>query len=306
MDNYIHKTVLLNEAVEALHLKRNGIYVDATLGGGGHTRLILSRLDGGRLISFDQDIYAINRAKEIKDDRLTLVNDNFSNLKENLNNLGINGIDGIVYDLGVSSFQFDIPERGFSYNYDAPLDMRMDQSKPFTAGDIVNKYDYDDLVRIFFRYGEEDESKRVASGIIKERENKKIETTFELVDIIKKYMSNKRLREKGHPAKKIFQALRIEVNDELKVFEKSINEAISLLNKDGYAVVITFHSLEDRLCKVVFKENSTLNIPKNVPIITNELPVLELITKKPITPSIEELENNNRAHSAKMRVARKN
>lgn len=306
MDNYIHKTVLLNEAVEALHLKRNGIYVDATLGGGGHTRLILSRLDGGRLISFDQDIYAINRAKEIKDDRLTLVNDNFSNLKENLNNLGINGIDGIVYDLGVSSFQFDIPERGFSYNYDAPLDMRMDQSKPFTAADIVNKYDYDDLVRIFFRYGEEDESKRVASGIIKERENKKIETTFELVDIIKKYMSNKRLREKGHPAKKIFQALRIEVNDELKVFEKSINEAISLLNKDGYAVVITFHSLEDRLCKVVFKENSTLNIPKNVPIITNELPVLELITKKPITPSIEELENNNRAHSAKMRVARKN
>lgn len=303
---YIHKTVLLNEAVESLQIKENGIYVDATLGGGGHTKLILSKLKNGKLISFDQDIYAINRAKEINDERLILVNDNFSNLKENLDRLNISGIDGIVYDLGVSSFQFDIPERGFSYNHDAILDMRMDQSKPLMAKNIVNEYSYEELVRIFFRYGEEDESKRVASKIVEEREKKPIETTFELVEVIKKGMSNKRLREKGHPAKKIFQALRIEVNDELKVFEKSLYEAIELLNKDGRAVVITFHSLEDRLCKVIFKEKSTINIPKNVPIIQTEKPVLELITKKPILPSEEEMQENNRAHSAKMRVAKKN
>lgn len=303
---YVHKTVLLNEAVDNLHLKENGIYVDATLGGGGHTKLILSKLKGGKLISFDQDIYAINRAKGINDDRLILVNDNFSNLKENLDKLGIDGIDGIVYDLGVSSFQFDIPERGFSYNYDALLDMRMDQSKDFKAYDIVNKYSYDELVRVFFRYGEESESKRIASNIIKRREENPITTTFELVDVIKEAMTNKRLREKGHPAKKIFQALRIEVNDELKVFEKSLYEAISMLNSGGYVVVITFHSLEDRICKVIFKEKSTIDIPKNVPIISNEKPPLEIITKKPIVPSDEELENNNRAHSAKMRVGRKN
>ena len=300
-----HITVLLEKAIEQLNIKEDGIYVDCTLGGAGHSSLILSKLKSGHLYSFDQDDFAINIAKERLDKigkNYTIIRSNFVNIKAELEKLGVTKVDGILYDLGVSSFQFDDAKRGFSYNSDAKLDMRMDSSKDFSAHDIVNKYSYDELVRIFYMYGEEPFSKQIARKII---ENRPINTTLELVEVIKKALPQKVLNSKGHPAKRIFQALRIEVNDELKVFEKSLNDAINLLNIDGRVVVISFHSLEDRICKTIFKDNSTINIPKGLPIINKELPKLELITKHPITPSIDELENNNRAHSAKMRVARK-
>ena len=301
-----HITVLLEKAIEQLNIKEDGIYVDCTLGGAGHSSLILSKLKSGHLYSFDQDDFAINIAKERLDKigkNYTIIRSNFVNIKAELEKLGVTKVDGILYDLGVSSFQFDDAKRGFSYNSDAKLDMRMDSSKDFSAHDIVNKYSYDELVRIFYMYGEEPFSKQIARKII---ENRPINTTLELVEVIKKALPQKVLNSKGHPAKRIFQALRIEVNDELKVFEKSLKDAINLLNKDGRIVVISFHSLEDRICKTIFKEESTINIPKNVPIINNQKPNLELITKHPITPSDTELENNNRAHSAKMRVVKKN
>lgn len=305
---YIHKSVLLDEAIEYLNIKPNGIYVDATTGGGGHSSKILAKLTTGHLYCFDQDDYAFERSKERLDkigSNYTFIKSNFVNLKEELNKLGVTHIDGIIYDLGVSSFQFDIPERGFSYNYDAPLDMRMNQNQELTAATIVNTFSYDDIVRILYRYGEDPNSKLIARGIERERKNKTIETTFDLVNIIKSSLPAKVLRQKGHPAKQAFQALRIAVNDELRVFEVSINDALDMLNSDGYAVVITFHSLEDRICKTVFKERSTLDIPEGLPIIVKDLAPFELVTKKPILPSDEELEFNNRAHSAKMRVLRK-
>lgn len=305
---YIHKTVLLDEAVEQLHIKENGIYIDATTGGGGHSALILSQLKSGHLYCFDQDEYAFTRTKERLDaigTNYTFVHANFVQLKEELAKLGVQHIDGIIYDLGVSSFQFDIQERGFSYKLDAPLDMRMNQQQELSAATIVNEYPYEDLVRILFRYGEDPFSKQIARSIERNRAVKPIKTTFELVDVIKQALPQKVLKQKGHPAKQTFQALRIAVNDELRVFENSILDALQMLNPDGYAVVITFHSLEDRICKTIFKEKSTLDIPKGVPmIITQEAP-FELITRKPILPSELELEENNRAHSAKMRVIRK-
>ncbi len=305
---YIHKSVLLTEAIENLNIKSDGIYVDATMGGAGHSSKILEKLTTGHLYCFDQDDYAINRGKEVLskiNDNFTIIKSNFTNLKEELNKLGVNHIDGILYDLGVSSFQLDIPERGFSYNYDAYLDMRMDQTKELDAKYIVNNYKEEDIANILFRYGEEKFARNIAKKIIEVRKNKEINTTFELVDIIKSAYPKKELNKKGHPAKQTFQALRIAVNDELRVFEDSLYQAFDLLNKDGYIVVITFHSLEDRLCKVIFKEKSTVDIPKGVPIANIEEAPFELITKHPITPSDEELEYNNRAHSAKMRVIRK-
>lgn len=308
MMQYVHKTVLLDEAVDYLDIKPDGIYVDATTGGGGHSSLILSKLTTGHLYCFDQDDYAFLRSKERLDkigSNYTFVKSNFVNLKEELNKLGVEKIDGIIYDLGVSSFQFDIPERGFSYNYNAPLDMRMNQESPLTAEYIVNNYSYEELVKIFYRYGEENFSKQIARMIEKQRKITPIHTTFELVDVIKSALPQKVLRQKGHPAKQIFQALRIAVNDELRVFEVSINDALDMLNKYGRAVVITFHSLEDRICKTVFRERTTLDIPNGLPIIITEEAPYELVTRKPILPSDEELKENNRAHSAKMRVIRK-
>ena len=301
-----HITVLLNEAIEYLDIKEDGIYVDCTLGGGGHSSLILSKLKNGHLYSFNQDDYAINIAKERLDKvskNYTIIKSNFVNIKEELEKLGVTKVDGVLYDLGVSSFQFDDASRGFSYNSEARLDMRMNKDQKNSAYEVVNEYSYNDLVRIFYMYGEDPFSKQIAKKIV---ENRPIETTLDLVEVIKKALPQKVLNSKGHPAKRIFQALRIEVNDELKVFEKSLKDAINLLNKDGRIVVISFHSLEDRICKTIFKEESTINIPKNVPIINNQKPNLELITKHPITPSDIELENNNRAHSAKMRVVKKN
>ena len=305
---YIHKSVLLNEAIENLNIKPNGIYVDCTLGGGGHSKEILKRLTTGHLYCFDQDDYAFKRAKEVLDpisSNYTFIKSNFKDIKEELNKLGVEKIDGVLYDLGVSSFQLDIPERGFSYNFDAPLDMRMNQDSPLTARTIVNNYSFNDIQNILFRYGEEPFAKQIARQIEKKRQEKPIETTFELVDVIKSALPQKVLNNKGHPAKHTFQALRIAVNDELRVFEVSINDALDMLNSDGYAVVITFHSLEDRICKTVFRERSTLDIPEGLPIIIKEEAPFELITRHPITSNEDELNENNRAHSAKMRVLRK-
>lgn len=303
-----HITVLKEEAVDALNIKDDGIYVDATLGGGGHSSLILSKLKKGHLYSFDQDDYAISRAKEKLDtvgNNYTIIKSNFVNLKERLNELGVYHIDGILYDLGVSSFQFDMEERGFSYRLDGPLDMRMNQNQELSAKTIVNEWPVKKLIEIFYRYGEEKFAKQIAFQIDKVRHEKEISTTFELVDIIKSALPQKVLKQKGHPAKQVFQALRVAVNDELTVFEKSLLDALDMLNSDGRAVVITFQSLEDRICKSIFKEKSTLDIPEGLPVIIKEEAPFELISRKPILPSEEELNNNNRSHSAKMRILRK-
>lgn len=303
-----HITILKEEAVDALNIKDDGIYVDATLGGGGHSSLILSKLKKGHLYSFDQDDYAISRAKEKLDtvgNNYTIIKSNFVNLKERLNELGVYHIDGILYDLGVSSFQFDMEERGFSYRLDGPLDMRMNQNQELSAKTIVNEWPVSKLIEIFYRYGEEKFAKQIAFQIDKVRHEKEISTTFELVDIIKSALPQKVLKQKGHPAKQVFQALRVAVNDELTVFEKSLLDALDMLNSDGRAVVITFQSLEDRICKSIFKEKSTLDIPEGLPVIIKEEAPFELISRKPILPSEEELNNNNRSHSAKMRILRK-
>ncbi|MDE6656226.1 MAG: 16S rRNA (cytosine(1402)-N(4))-methyltransferase RsmH [Anaeroplasmataceae bacterium] len=305
---YTHTTVLLEEAVNMLDIKPDGIYVDATTGGGGHSSLILSKLTTGHLYCFDQDEYAFTRAKEKLDavgKNYTFISANFKDVKKELAKLNVEHIDGIIYDLGVSSFQLDIQERGFSYKLDAPLDMRMNQRQELSAYQIVNHYSFEELASILYRYGEEPFAKQIARKIEEVRKNKPIESTLELVDVIKTALPSKVLRQKGHPAKQTFQALRIAVNDELRVFEDSLLDALELLNSNGRAVVITFHSLEDRICKTIFKEKSTISIPKGVPMIIKDVAPYELITKKPMLPSEEEIQKNNRSHSAKMRVLRK-
>lgn len=307
-----HTTVLLHEAVDGLNIQQDGIYVDCTLGGAGHSELILSKLsDKGRLIAFDQDETAIANAKkklEQYQDKITIIKSNFSNLKEELFAIGVHHVDGVLYDLGVSSPQLDNPERGFSYHHDAPLDMRMDKQSSISAYDVVNSWRYEDLVRIFFQYGEEKFSKQIARKIEAARAIKPIETTFELVELIKDGIPAPARRKGGHPAKRIFQAIRIAVNDELGVFERSLQDAMDILNPGGRISVITFHSLEDRICKVAFKKASELPpLPPGLPMIPKEYePEMKLITRKPIVPSEEELELNNRARSAKLRVAERN
>ncbi|MGT2742355.1 16S rRNA (cytosine(1402)-N(4))-methyltransferase RsmH [Streptococcus plurextorum] len=307
-----HVTVLLQETVDLLDIKPDGIYVDATLGGAGHSSYLLSQLsDKGHLYCFDQDQKAIDNAKiKLKDymDRgmVTFIKDNFRHLKSRLNQQGVFEIDGILYDLGVSSPQLDERERGFSYKKEAPLDMRMNQDYPLTAYDVVNGYDYHELVQIFFKYGEDKFSKQVARKIEQARAIKPIETTTELSELIKSAKPAKELKKKGHPAKQLFQAIRIEVNDELGAADESIQQAMDMLRVGGRISVITFHSLEDRLTKQLFKAASTVEVPKGLPFIPEELkPKFELVSRKPILPSQEELDANNRAHSAKLRVARK-
>ena len=307
-----HVTVLLHETIDMLDVKPDGIYVDATLGGAGHSEYLLTKLgESGHLYAFDQDQYAIENAKIrlapfIEKGMVTFIKDNFRHLQERLNELGVTEIDGICYDLGVSSPQLDQRERGFSYKKDAPLDMRMNQEVSLTAYEVVNHYDYHDLVRIFFKYGEDKFSKQIARKIEQAREQKPIETTTELAEIIKSAKPAKELKKKGHPAKQIFQAIRIEVNDELGAADESIQQAMDMLALDGRISVITFHSLEDRLTKQLFKEASTVEVPKGLPFIPDDLkPKMELVSRKPILPSKEELEANNRSHSAKLRVARK-
>ncbi|VDG97404.1 Ribosomal RNA small subunit methyltransferase H [Lysinibacillus sphaericus] len=304
-----HTTVLLHEAVEGLSIQPEGIYVDCTLGGAGHSTEIAKRLSGkGRLICFDQDMTAIKAAKDTLSeylDRVTFIHANFSQLKEELHRIDIESVDGILYDLGVSSPQLDTPERGFSYNHDAPLDMRMDTTAALTAFEVVNEWSYQDLLRIFFRYGEEKFSKSIARKIEEARAEKPIQTTAELAELIKTGIPAAARRTGGHPAKRVFQAIRIAVNDELGAAETSLTDAIELLNPKGRISVITFHSLEDRLCKTIFKEASSLpELPPNLPVIPEGLDVkLKLITRKPILPSEEEIEANKRARSAKLRIA---
>lgn len=306
-----HVTVLRDEAVEGLNIKPDGIYVDCTLGGGGHSELILSKLgENGHLYAIDQDDVAINHAKErlaAYEGRVTYIKSNFRHFKEKLVDLGIDEVDGVVFDLGVSSPQLDTPERGFSYHHDAPLDMRMDQHAALTAYDVVNTWSYEELVKIFFRYGEEKFSKQITRKIETYRESKPIETTTELVEIIKDAIPAPARRAGGHPAKRIFQAIRIAVNDELKAFEEAIVDAIDITRSGGRISVITFHSLEDRICKTVFKKESQgPDLPPGLPVIPDQYkPRLKLITRKPITASEEELEKNNRARSAKLRIAEK-
>ncbi len=300
-----HISVLLDESVLMLGVK-DGIYVDGTLGGGGHSELILKKMSGGRLIGIDQDPDAISAASErLEDykDKFTAVHNNFSNIKEILRELNIEEIDGAILDLGVSSHQLDEGSRGFSYNKDARLDMRMNKEQSFSAYELVNTYSESDLKRIIYAYGEERFAPAIARTIVSEREKKPIETTFELSDIIKKAMPKEARQKDKHPAKRTFQAIRIEVNRELEILEGTIRDFVSVLKSGGVLSVITFHSLEDRIVKTVFNDlASGCTCPKNFPVcVCNKKPIVKLYNKKPIVSGEEELRNNNRAHSAKLR-----
>ena len=302
-----HVTVLLNEAVEGLNVKSDGIYVDCTLGGAGHSSLILKQLTTGHLYCFDQDENAIQAARqrlETIGNQFTIIQSNFKNIKAELNQRGVEHVDGILFDLGVSSPQFDNAERGFSYNYDARLDMRMDQSSSLDAHEIVNHYSYEQLVEILYKYADEKFAKQIARRIEKEREIQPIDTTFQLVEIVKSAIPAYARRKGGHPAKRTFQALRIAVNDELNVFDIALKDALDLLNISGRIAVITFHGLEDKICKYTFNEVSKLkDVPKGLPVIPEGMqPKFKLINKKPIIATEEELNENHRSHSAKLRV----
>lgn len=300
----MHKTVLLYETIDNLNIKEDGIYVDATLGFGGHSGLLLERIKRGFLFAFDQDDMAI----EYSENKLRgtfsnfeIIKSNFVNLKEELDKRGIKRIDGIVFDLGVSSPQLDVTERGFSYHNDAPLDMRMDTNRDFSAYNVVNEYSYHDLVRILRDYGEEKYASSIAKNIVKEREKKCINTTLELVDIIKMSIPYKAMRD-SHPARKTFQAIRIEVNNELEVLKVALEDAIKMLNVGGRISVITFHSLEDRIVKDIFNKYSKVDSNlKGLPFIPEEFePKYKMIAN--ITPSDNEIKDNNRARSSRLRV----
>lgn len=312
--SFDHETVLLEEAVNGLDIQADGIYVDCTLGGGGHSKRIIEQLSSeGHLYAFDQDHYAIEQAKiTLKDGidagKVSLIEDNFRNIKVALKREGVDKVDGFLYDLGVSSPQLDDGERGFSYNKNARLDMRMNQEQSLTAYDIVNTWSYNDLVRIFFHYGEEKFSKQIARNIEKIREDRKIETTFELVEIIKDSIPAPARRTGGHPAKRIFQAVRIAVNNELSVISESLEQAIELLNLEGRISVITFHSLEDRIVKHIFKEYSTVEkLPADLPLLPSQIEEapLKLVNRKVILPTEDEIQNNKRSRSAKLRIIEK-
>lgn len=302
-----HISVLLNECIDNLNITPDGIYVDGTMGGGGHSLEIAKRLTTGRLICIDQDPNAHEaagkRLAEYKD-RITFVRDNFGNIKSILDSLEIEKIDGMLLDIGVSSHQLDEAERGFSYQQDAPLDMRMNPDRPFSAYDVVNGYDEDELDRVIFTYGEERWARRIAQFIVKERENKPIETTGELVDIIKKAVPKGARKDGPHPAKRTFQAIRIEVNGELEVLQRVIDDVAARLAVGGRLCIITFHSLEDRIVKEAFRkqENPCICPPQFPVCVCGKKPLGRVITRKPILPSKEELEGNPRSRSAKLRV----
>lgn len=305
-----HKSVLLEEVIDGLRIKEDGIYVDGTLGGAGHSIEIVKRLTSGKLIGIDQDLDALSKAKEVLsgyEDKVILKHSNYEKVDEILKEENIDKIDGILLDLGVSSYQLDEISRGFSHNNDAPLDMRMDKTSDKTAYDVVNKYSQKEIEDVIFKYGEERWAKRIAEFIINERKIKPIETTLELVSVIKKAIPKKVRMEGIHPAKRTFQGIRIEVNRELEVLENSINKMVSLLNPGGRLVIITFHSLEDRIVKLAFKElYSDCICPEQAPICTcDKEREIEIITRKPIYPSKEEINNNKRSRSAKLRIAEK-
>ncbi|MGF3195339.1 16S rRNA (cytosine(1402)-N(4))-methyltransferase RsmH [Facklamia sp. P13055] len=307
--SFEHETVLLKETIDGLEVNSNGIYVDCTLGGAGHAQYLLSLLsDRGKLLAFDQDLMAINNAKvtlkeQLSQGKITFFERNFRDLEVALSEQSIHLIDGIYYDLGVSSPQLDIAERGFSYHQEARLDMRMDQRQELDAYEVVNTWDYNDLVRIIFRYGEEKFAKRIARNIEQSRKKQAIETTTQLAEIIKEAIPAATRRTGGHPAKRAFQAIRIAVNDELGAVESSIEQGLKLLKVGGRMAVITFHSLEDRLVKQMFKQVSTLpETPRNLPVLSNQQADYRIVNRKPILPSKEELKNNNRSRSAKLRI----
>ena len=313
MAEFKHVTVLLKEAVAGLNVQPTGTYVDATLGGGGHTQAILQQLVDGHLYSFDQDQTAINYNKEhlktaIEQQKLTLIEDNFRNLKAELDSYNVKHVNGILYDLGVSSPQFDDSKRGFSYQHDAPLDMRMNQEQKLSAMEVVNEWSHERLVKILYRYGEEKFAKSIARKIEQRRKIAPIKTTFELVDVIKEGIPAAARRHGGHPAKKSFQAIRIAVNDELGALEESLEQALDLLDVGGRISVITFQSLEDRLVKTMFREKTSLSgdVPQGLPVIPAGMePNFKLINKTPIGASEEELSANHRAHSANLRIIEK-
>ena len=307
-----HKSVLLEEVIENLNIKPDGIYVDGTLGGGGHALEVVKRLnEKGRLIGIDQDADAIEAAKERLcdyQDRVTIVRSNYSDMKNVIHNLGIDKVDGIVLDLGVSSFQLDTPERGFTYRVeDAPLDMRMDDRQALTARDIVNDYSEMELFRIIRDYGEDKFAKNIAKHIVQARANKPIETTSELNEIIKAAIPSKVRATGGHPSKRTYQAIRIELNHELDVLQDNLDDMIDLLNDEGRICIITFHSLEDRIVKSNFKKNENpCTCPSNFPVcVCGNKSKGHVITRKPILPSEKELEENSRSKSAKLRVFEK-
>jgi len=302
-----HVSVLLDECIEQLNIKQDGIYVDGTMGGGGHSLEIAKRLTTGRLIAVDQDINAHLAAKErLRDylDSVTFVRNNFGNIADILDELGIEKIDGLLLDIGVSSHQLDEAERGFSYQQDAPLDMRMDQSQSFSAYDVVNGYSEEELNRVIFTYGEERWAKRIAQFVVQERKNKPIETTGELVDVIKKAVPKGARKDGPHPAKRTFQAIRIEVNSELDVLQKVIDDVTVRLVDEGRLCIITFHSLEDRIVKEAFrKQENPCVCPPQFPVcVCGRKSGGRVVTRKPILPSEEELEVNSRSRSAKLRV----
>ena len=307
---YTHRSVLLDECIEGLNIRPDGIYLDGTLGRAGHSREIAKRLTTGRLICVDRDDAALEAAQtRLADymDRVTLVHSNFDKVSDILDDLGLKGIDGMLFDLGVSSPQLDDGSRGFSYMADAPLDMRMDRSEGLTAADVVNGWDQNELRRILLQYGEERYAPLIAAAIVRRRAEKPIETTLELVDVIKSAMPGKALREKQHPAKRSFQAIRIAVNDELASVERMIRGAVPKLNKGGRLAVITFHSLEDRIVKVGMADFAKgCTCPPDFPVcVCGKTPDVKLVSRKPIIPTDQEVEENPRARSAKLRVAEK-
>lgn len=310
--NFEHISVLLNECINGLDIKPEGVYVDCTLGGGGHSSQIVARLsDKGLLIGIDQDKNAIAAASQrLKDySNVKYVHDNFSNIKNIVEGLGLgqDSVDGFLLDLGVSSHQLDEADRGFSYNHDAPLDMRMDVRCPLSAYKVVNEYTAEDLNRIIKEYGEERWAKRIAEFIVKEREIKPIETTFELVSVIKKAVPKGARADGPHPAKRTFQAIRIEVNNELGILENTINNMVDILKPKGRICIITFHSLEDRIVKNVFRNlENPCTCPRDFPIcVCGKKPKVKVVTRKPIVPSEEELKVNHRSRSAKLRIVEK-
>ena len=309
-----HETVLLHETVDGLDIKPDGVYVDCTLGGAGHAQYLLEQLGPeGHLYAFDQDMTAINNAKlkladYVEKGQVTFIHQNFRHLKQALEELGISQVDGIYYDLGVSSPQLDVAERGFSYGQEARLDMRMNQEQALSAYEVVNDWPYEDLVHILYRYGEEKFAKRIARAIEERRAQRPIETTTELAEIVKTAIPAATRRTGGHPAKRSFQAIRIAVNDELGAVEDSLEQALALLKPEGRISVITFHSLEDRLVKQLFKEVSQgPEVPRGLPVLPGQMQApFALVNRKPIVASPEELEANNRSRSAKLRIIRKN
>ncbi len=307
---YTHTPVMLRECVDGLDIHADGIYADATLGRGGHGLEIVRRLTTGRLIAFDTDAQAIEESSvrlAQYADKITFVHSNFSRLAETLKDLGIAGVDGVLFDLGVSSPQLDDESRGFSYMADAPLDMRMDRQNPLTAWEIVNRWPEQELRRIFYEYGEERYSSRIAANIVRRRENKTIDTTFELVDVIKSSVPAAAKREKQHPAKRVFQAVRIAVNDELESLSSGLNQAMDALNPGGRLVVISFHSLEDRIVKNAIRSRENgCTCPPGLPVcVCGFVKTMESVTRKPLTPTEQELRDNPRSRSAKVRIARK-